>query len=163
VADHNDCAVACSLLTWNEGFSLQYEATMEEKVFLEKKDKPTEKTLAVSLGKAFGFHMKLLEITSQFHKDWVYTKSGGWMLKIHDRKKALLYVIPLKRQLKVSMTLREGERAALLVDEELSGLHDNMVNAKKFVEGLALHFLVDNSSDYRLFEKFIFKVITLRS
>jgi hypothetical protein len=163
VADLNDCAVACSRLTWNEGFSLRYEVTMEEKVFLEKKDKPTEKTLAVSLGKAFGIYMKILEITSQFRKDWVYTKSGGWMLKIHDRKKALLYLTPLKYQLKVSMALREGERAALLVDKELSLLHDEIMNAKKFVEGFALHFLVEKSGDFRLFERFILKVITLRS
>lgn len=136
---------------------------MEEKVFLEKKDKPTEKALTVSLGKAYGFYEKILEITSQFLRDWVYTKSGGWMLKIHDRKKALLYLIPLKNQLKVSMTFRESERTVLLKDKELSDFHDRMVNAKKFVEGFALQFLFSNNSDYKLFKKFILKVISLRS
>ena len=136
---------------------------MEEKVFLDKKDKPAEKTLALSLGKAYGFYEKILEITRQFPREWVYTKSGGWIQKVSDRKKALLYLIPLKHQLKVSMTLRESERAALLADKELSDLHDRMEHAKKFVEGFALQFLIGNSSDYRLFEKFILKVITLRS
>jgi hypothetical protein len=144
-------------------FSLWYEVIMEEKVFLEKKDKPTDKTLAVSMGKSYGFYEKTLEITSQFPQEWVYTKSGGWMLKIHDKKKALLYLIPLKHQLKVSMTLRESERTVLLADQELSGLHERMQSAKKFVEGFALQFLIGNSNDYRLFEKFILKVITLRS
>jgi hypothetical protein len=142
---------------------LWYEVIMEEKAFLEKKNKPTEKTLAVSLEKAYAFYEKILEITSQFPRDWVYTKSGGWMLKIHDKKKALLYLIPLKNQLKASMTLRENERTVLLEDKVLGDLHDGMKNAKKFVEGFALQFLIGNSSDYRLFEKLILKVITLRS
>ena len=85
------------------------------------------------------------------------------MQKIHDRKKALLYLIPLKHQLKVSLTLRESERAMLLQDKGLSDLHDRIENAKKFVEGFALQFLIGNSSDYGLFEKLILKVITLRS
>jgi hypothetical protein len=136
---------------------------MEEKVFLDKKDKPTERTLAVSLGKAHGFYKKILEITSQFPREWVFTKSGGWMLNIHDRKKALLYLIPLKNQLKASMTIRESERAALLEDKSLSDLHDSMQNAKKFVEGFALQFLIGNSREYKLFENFIMKVIALRS
>jgi hypothetical protein len=136
---------------------------MEEKVFLEKKDKPTEKALVVSLGKAFGFYEKILAITSQFPREWVFTKSGGWMLKIHDKKKALLYLIPLKHQLKVSMTLRESERISLLADKELSELHDRLENAKKFVEGFALQFPIANSADYKLFETFISEVIILRS
>jgi hypothetical protein len=143
--------------------NLQHEVIMKEKVFLEKKDKPIEKALAVSLGKAYGFYEKILEITCQFPRDWVYTKSGGWMLRIHDRKKALLYLIPLKHQLKVSMTIRESERTALLEDKGLSDLHDRIENAKRFVEGFALQFLIGNSSDYGLFEKLILKVITLRS
>jgi hypothetical protein len=139
------------------------EVNMEEKVFLDNKNKPTEKLLAESLGKAYGFYEKMSEITSQFPREWVYTKSGGWMMKIHDKKKALLYLIPLKRQLKVSMTLRESERAALLADKGPSDTHEKIRNAKKFVEGFALQFLIDNATDYRSFEKFVLRVIALRS
>lgn len=85
------------------------------------------------------------------------------MLKLHDRRKALLYLIPLYGGFKVSLTVRENERNAFLSDGELSTMHDKISSSKKYPEGFALQFEIANKKEFQPLELVIRKLIAIRA
>ncbi|MGE5418313.1 MAG: DUF3788 family protein [Acidobacteriota bacterium] len=135
---------------------------MEEKAFLDKANKPADKSLKEALGPAFAYYEKAIKSTEGFEQDWNFTKSGGWMLKVHDKKKALFYVIPLKNQFKISMAIRESEREAFMDDQELFSFHNAIKSAKKYAEGYALQLKIGDESEYLQDEVFLNKLIAIR-
>jgi hypothetical protein len=86
---------------------------MEEIVFLNESTAPSEQTLKSEFGDVYTYSKALMDISDSFSKDWNFSKSSGWMLKVHDKKRALFYVNPMKNEFKVSMAIRESERSKL--------------------------------------------------
>jgi hypothetical protein len=136
---------------------------MTERPFLEKSKKPTEPTLQAALGSTYTHYKKVISVASSYSQDWAFTPKGGWMLKVSDRKKALLYLIPLNGGFKISLAIRETERDAFLRDGELGMLHDKIAASKKYLEGFALQFDISNKNEFQPVAVFIKKLITLRS
>ncbi|MGZ7096623.1 MAG: DUF3788 family protein [Methanobacterium sp.] len=87
---------------------------------------------------------------------------SGWMLKVHDKKKALFYLIPFNDKFKISMAIRENERKAFLEDNELEKIHKIIKSAKEYREGYALRFDVKNADDFGIIELLIKKLIARR-
>ncbi|MGE5373010.1 MAG: DUF3788 family protein [Solirubrobacterales bacterium] len=135
---------------------------MMERVFLDKSCKPSPETIQSALGNTFALYERLAAVASPFTTDWTHTKTSGWMLKVHDNKKALFYVIPLRNAFKISMAIRDAEKDILLQDEEINALHEMIRSARKYVEGHALQFQVANQPEYDLYERFIQKLIQIR-
>lgn len=135
---------------------------MEERPFLDKKSKPTEQMLQSAFGETYTYYKNLMDSTDSFSKDWNFSKSSGWMLKVHDKKKALFYLIPLKNEFKISMAIRENERKAFLEDKGLETLHSMIKSTKKYREGYALRFNVANEEEFEILELFIKKLIAFR-
>ncbi|MGZ7044413.1 MAG: DUF3788 family protein, partial [Methanobacterium sp.] len=71
---------------------------MNIRPFSDKETEPTEKKLKQTLGVSYVYYYELMEIADSFLKDWNLSKSSGWMLKVHDKKKALFYLIPLNNK-----------------------------------------------------------------
>jgi|GEM_PF-426035 len=136
---------------------------MEERSFLDKNSKPTEQMLQSTFGETYIYYENLTEITDSFLKDWNFSKSSGWMLKVHDKKKALFYIIPLNKEFVISMAIRENERKTFLDDIELKEIHDIIESAKKYREGYALRFNIKNNMDFKMPDLLIKKLIMLRS
>jgi hypothetical protein len=101
-------------------------------------------------------------LASAFACEWNFSKGSGWMLKVHDGKKALLYVIPLAGGFKISMAIRESERDALLADSDLTAMRDRLASAKHYSEGFALQFDIDETADFAPVESFLSKLIAAR-
>jgi hypothetical protein len=85
------------------------------------------------------------------------------MLKISDRKKALLYIVPLNAGFNISLTLRENEREVFIDDEELGSLRKMISSAKKYPEGFALQFDIAIQDDFQPVELLLIKLISLRA
>lgn len=84
------------------------------------------------------------------------------MLKVHQKNKALFYLIPLKNKFKISLALRENERDAFLDDNELKIFNEILLSPMKYREGYAMVFQVNEDDEYEDFEIFIKKLILLR-
>lgn len=84
------------------------------------------------------------------------------MQKIHDGKKALFYFIPLENSFIISLTLREQERIECLSDDDLFDLRSQIECSKKYVEGYALRFTINNHQSYSLCNTLIKKLIVKR-
>lgn len=136
---------------------------MEKRPFLDKNSKPTEQMLQSKFGETYTYYENLMKISGSFSKDWNFSKSSGWMLKVHDKKKALFYLIPLKNEFKISMAIRENERKTFLEDIELKIVHDMLKSAKKYKEGYALQFNINDKEDFEMSASLIERLIVLRS
>lgn len=136
---------------------------MADRPFLAQSNKPDDKSLQAALGPAYADYRTILGLATAFDRDWTFTRTGGWMLKIHDRRKALLYLVPLDRGFKMSMAIRESERDTLLGDPELAPVHEAISSARKFPEGFALAFEVNGRSPIGPAELLITKLIAERA
>jgi hypothetical protein len=136
---------------------------MEERLFLDRSSKPTEPTIQSSMGNAYIYYRKVLDIVTSYSQGWNFTKSSGWMLKVYDQKKALFYLIPLKDGLKISLTIRENERVAFLQDDELKIMHNAIASSRKYMEGFALQFNIEDEKGYDIIEFFLRKLIGIRT
>jgi hypothetical protein len=134
----------------------------DDRPFLAKARKPTAPTLARALAKTSVLFARLDELTEGFRKDWSHSKSSGWTLKIHDGKKALAYVIPLSRSFRVSLAIREKERATLLADPNVAAVHEALRQAKQYAEGYALRFDVTDGDSYDPVARLLRGVIAAR-
>ena len=135
---------------------------MGERPFLGKAQKPDTAVLEVALGPAFAFYSDLTDLCDGLKQEWVHTKGSGWMLKVADSKKALCYVIPLDDAFRVSMAIRESERAALLESEHMADYRALLTSARKFAEGYSVAFDVTADSSYDHCRGFVCRIIEER-
>lgn len=135
---------------------------MAERFFSDESTKPNENNLKTVLGDVYNEYKSIMEISDFFSKDWNFSKSSGWMLKVHDKKKALFYLIPLKQEFKISMAIKGPERETLVEDAELEKIHQIILSAKKYREGFVIRFS-SNDEEYETFIKLIRKLIILRT
>jgi len=135
---------------------------MDKRPFFDKSIKPTKQTLQAVLGSTYTYYKKIINLVSAYSQDWTFSKSGGWMLKIYDRNKALFYLIPLNDGFKISLAIRENERATFLADGELGMMHDKISGSKKYIEGFSLQFEIANKNEFQPLELFIRKLIAIR-
>lgn len=135
---------------------------MEERPFMDKNAEPEDEKLKQAFGDSYSYYGELMEITDAFLKDWNFSKSSGWMLKVHDNKKALFYLIPLKGEFKINMAIRENEKNTFLEDNELEAIHDMIKSAKKYREGYALRFEVKTRENYKILSLLVKKLINFR-
>jgi hypothetical protein len=136
---------------------------MLDRPFLDQTNPPSEQALQAALGNAYPCCQKVLALANRYSQTWAFSKSSGWMLKISDRKKALLYILPLNAGFKISLTLRENEREVFVNNEELGSLRKMISSAKKYPEGFALQFDIVLQDDFQPVELLLIKLITLRA
>lgn len=121
---------------------------MDDRPFADKSLKPTEELLRVALGEAFQYYREFDSLTVGYKKAWNFSKSSGWILKVHDGKKALYYFIPLNNSFKISLAIREQEKLTFLGDSDLHHLKEQLEDAKKYSEGFALQFLISDQESF---------------
>ena len=135
---------------------------MSERPFLGKAQKPDAAALEVALGPAFAFYRDLTDLCDGFKQEWLHSKGSGWMLKVADGKKALCYVIPLEDTFRVSMAIRESERAALLESEHMADYWALLTSARKFAEGYSVAFDVTADPSYEHCKGFVCRIMEER-
>ena len=135
---------------------------VDERPFCSKTSKPTDDNIKKVLASAFSYYNQFMENTKAFSKEWNYSKSSGWIQKVFDNKKALLYLIPLTNQFMISLTVRKNEREILLNDKEIDFHKEQLKQAKKYSEGFAMRFSVTDKESFSNTIIFIMKIISLR-
>jgi len=84
------------------------------------------------------------------------------MLKIHARKKALLYLILLTGSFRASMAVRDAEREAALTDDALTAIRGKLMESRRYAEGYALQFDVARDSELAPLAALVRKLIAAR-
>ena len=136
---------------------------MVERPFLDETAKPAEEAIRSALGPAFACYSALLLLAPGFSAEWTFSRRGGWMLKVFDRKKALFYAIPGTGSFRASLTLREDERLAFLADPGLAVLHPRIEAARRFAEGYALFFDITGEPEFGPLASLVRRLVAVRS
>jgi hypothetical protein len=134
-----------------------------ERPFNDASTRPVETAIAATLGSAHSRFKIVEELADGFMADWNFVKGSGWMLKIHAKRKALLYLVPLQGAFRISMAIREAERDLLLQDPDLAPLHEMLASAKKYPEGFYLQLDVNDEMDFGPVESLVIKLIAART
>jgi len=129
---------------------------------LEQDTNPTNENLKKALGRLFRYYNILDSYSSNYKKDWNFYKRSGWLQKVHDGHEALYYFIPKEGSFTVNFTMKEDERTEFMSHEDLADTHDQVKNAKKFTQGYALSFLINDEPSFTSFIKLMQKVIENR-
>jgi hypothetical protein len=130
---------------------------------MDKSNKPTSSQLMNALSPIYEIYEDILSETRDYKKDWGYTKTSGWMLKIEKDQKALGYFIPFKGAFRFSMAIRDSEHVFFLESSNHPHYKDKLKNAKRFVEGYSVYFDINNEDDYLPFKAFILDLIVKRA
>jgi hypothetical protein len=135
---------------------------MPDYIFTVKALPPSETSLVKALADSYPYYLALLGLAGGYKRDWQFYKSYGWLLKVTDGSKALFYVVPLAGAFKLSLTIRENERAALLENTAVAFFREDIRNAKKYPEGYALQFIVKDEASLSECMSLIGALIRLR-
>jgi hypothetical protein len=133
-----------------------------DRPFANPNFQPTEEGLEAALGDAIGRFDVIRGLAADFNQEWGFFRGSGWMMRVHDGRKSLLYLVPLRGSFRVSMAIREGERDRLAADPALAMLRSVVEEARKVPEGFAVAFDVDGNGDFGPLRSFIEKLVATR-
>jgi len=125
---------------------------MAASIYTEKYVEPDDRMLAHDLAEAKEYFDKIgLFIKNEYGEvslQWKYYNSKtGWILKLLNKKRNVLFVVPCDKYFGVAFTF--GERAANLVyaSNLPESLKNELFNAKKYAEGRTILVDVKNEND----------------
>jgi hypothetical protein len=133
---------------------------MNQRALLEKAIQPTNEMLEDALKCTYKYYMLLIKLTGDFDKKWTFYK--GWSLKIFDKKKALLYMVPHDDGFIISMAIREKEKEALLENPKLVFAHNQLNKSEKIMEGYVIQFEVEQDESAQNCFEFVEALIGMR-
>ena len=131
-------------------------------LFLDPSHRPEDVEILDALGPASGVFARIVDLTVNFDHEWKYARGSGWSLKIADRRKALLYAIPLRGTIRIGLTVREHEREVLLGEPDLAGVRDELLESRKYVEGFGLSFDISDEEESLRVEALLSRIMALR-
>ncbi|MDF9824185.1 putative membrane protein [Breznakia sp. PF5-3] len=115
----------------------------------EKRIEPTEIDVEKMLGDSYAIWLQLCEHHEKLDNisyEWkMYTKKVGWTMLIKQKKRTLYYMIPSLDKFMVSFVF--GERAVQVISESEidKALIEQLLNARKYMEGRGLQVEVENN------------------
>ena len=125
---------------------------MSASIYNEKDVEPNDKMLAYDLAEANDLFNKIKQfIENEFGNitpEWkFYNKKSGWILKIFNKKRNVLFIVPCNKFFRVVFTF--GEKATnLIYNSELPVfIKEKLFNAKKYKEGRTIQLEVKDEDD----------------
>jgi hypothetical protein len=125
---------------------------MSETVLTDKKIQPNDEILIETIGQSYKYYESLkkhlLQKYDNVSEEWkYYGKKYGWQLKIFQKKRNLLFLIPYRSYF--SVVLIFGDRAVdkILESEIKDEFKEKIKSAKKYLEGRGISIEVKDG-DY---------------
>jgi hypothetical protein len=111
---------------------------MDKSIFTEKSKKPTEKDLSTELKEFYKPWSDLKKYVYKKYPDaaeeWNYS-SFGWSYRIRDKKRVIIYLLPLSKYFKASFVFGEKATKEALVSNISEIIKDIIKSAKVYAEG----------------------------
>ena len=88
--------------------------------------------------------------------DWkYYSKKSGWILKLLNRKRNVLFVVPLKGSFRVAFTFGDKATQVILDADFSETLKKSLTDARRYAEGRTIQINVDHQIDCELITQLI--------
>ena len=133
---------------------------MFEPRFPEKADRPDDDALSDALGRSYDRWRELVAHVAEAYPDAVlawkhYGPKHGWQLKIQQKRRALLYLVPQEKAFLAGMALREAAFPALRTAGLSRALVREIETAKPYLEGYPARVTVRLKRDVDIVEKLL--------
>jgi hypothetical protein len=111
---------------------------------------PEEPKLKKALGQLYSAYKETLELTGAYDHEWkYYGKKHGWQLKVTQKGKAVLYLVPQEKSFRIGCAVRENEKERLLKSSLPPKTKEELATAKKYPEGYPLRLEIKSKTDMR--------------
>jgi len=111
---------------------------MDKSIFTEKSKKPTDKDLNRELGEFYKPWNDLINYVYKKYQDatdeWSFS-SFGWSYRIRDKKRVIIYIMPLNKYFKVSFVFGEKAVKNAFTSNINDAIKDIIKSAKVYGEG----------------------------
>lgn len=120
--------------------------------FIGKPKKPNESELAAELGASKALWDNLVIQLAQDHgidvQEWKsYSLKAGWTLRLNRKKRAIVYLSPLRGCFRASFALGDKAIAAAKTRKLPASVMKTITEAKRYPEGTAVRIEVKKASD----------------
>jgi hypothetical protein len=133
---------------------------MSNSIFIEKSKKPSRSKLTEALGGSSSFWEDIKsfieENIGEFIEEWkFYSKKSGWTLKLLRKKRNLFFFIPQKGQFKITFVFGDKAVSAIKKSDLPKGIINDLLNARKYMEGRGLQINVTSPADVENIKKLL--------
>jgi hypothetical protein len=109
-----------------------------ESIFTDKNRQPTDNDLKLSLGDTYQLWQLIMEyVILKYPKgfeEWGCSKYG-WNLRIKDKKRAIIYLLPRDRFFKVALVFGQKATDIIMKSQIADSIKTELVSAKVYAEG----------------------------
>ena len=125
---------------------------MSASIYIDKLIEPNDKMLAHDLDNAKVF----LDIIASFIEteyghlkpEWkYYNEKSGWILKMFNYKRNVLFVVPFDNYFRIAFTFGEKATEIVFSSNIPESIKKDLFETKKFVEGRTIRIDVKNETD----------------
>jgi hypothetical protein len=118
-------------------------------VFTDKESEPAEKQLAEKLGETYPLWNQVVEFVMKKYpfgmEEWNYPgKKYGWNLRIKDKKRAIIYLLPREGYFKTAFVFGDKASEAVWNSNVSDGIKLDLKKATKYAEGRGIRIDVKN-------------------
>ena len=125
---------------------------MSASIYNDKLIEPTDKMLSLDLASSITYFNIICEFIDtkygNLNPEWkYYNKKSGWILKLLNRKRNVLFVVPCNKYFRTAFTF--GDKASEIVfNSELPEvIKKDLFETKKYAEGRTIQVEVKNEID----------------
>lgn len=124
---------------------------METSVFMDKAQIPNENDLETALGNNVLIWREIRDFVFEKYpsafEEWNFPgKKYGWSFRIKDKKRAIIYLVPLRGYLRVAFVFGQKAVDKILECDISETIKTDLMNSKVYMEGRGLWMDVTDNS-----------------
>jgi hypothetical protein len=133
---------------------------MLKPIFLDKSKQPAATDLQHTLGSTFSLWKNIKDFIKteigDTTEDWkFYMKSSGWQLKTLLKKRNLFFFTPYKNCFRITFVFGDKAVAEAEKSDIPKSIINELLNAKKYMEGRGLSITVEKEQDVTVIKKLL--------
>jgi hypothetical protein len=124
-------------------------------IFMDKTNVPADHDLLEKIGQSFSWWTEIREFVLasciNCKAEWNFPgKNYGWSYRIKDKKRAIIYLLPLNGCFKVAFVFGQKATDQILESDISAEIKDQLIKATKYAEGRGIR--IDVTNDHILLE-----------
>lgn len=136
---------------------------MTVSIFDSKLEEPDDDELTYELGKSKEYLDSICEFIQieygHLKPQWkFYGKKSGWILKLLNKKRNVLFMVPCSGYFRTAFTFGDKAYNSILISSLPDNIKEELKNAKKYSEGRTIQLEIKSITDLRS----IFQLIKIK-
>ena len=133
---------------------------MTASIYDDKLIEPNDKMLSFDLENTITYFNRICEFIEieygNLKPEWkYYNKKSGWILKLFNRKRNVLFVVPCNKYFRIAFTFGDKASDKIFNSDLPEMIKKDLFETKKYAEGRTIQIEVKNENDLNTILKLI--------